>query len=79
MGSDAWFAQFERLDAEYPGLSDDELSEMAEQAVRDDYADRVDAARDELSEGGVSYTERDPKGPKPLGSSAHTVNGGVTR
>ena len=51
MSSDAWFRQFERLDAEHPNLSEDELSEMAEQAVRDEYADRVDAAMDEASEG----------------------------
>ena len=78
MSSEIWFAHFERLDAEHPGMSEDELSEMAEQAVRDDLADRVDAAMDELSEGG-GYVERDPKGSKPLGSSAHTVKGGVTR
>ena len=51
MGSDAWFAHFERLDAEHPELSEDELSELAEQAVRDEYADRVDAAMDAASEG----------------------------
>ena len=51
MPSDLWFAQFERLDAEHPELSEDQLSELAEQAVRDEYADRVDAAMDAASEG----------------------------
>ena len=51
MSSDLWFAHFERLDAEHPELSDDQLSELAEQAVRDDLADRVDAAMDAASEG----------------------------
>ena len=50
MGNDAWFAHFERLDAEHPEMDEDELSEMAEQAVRDEYADRVDAAMDAASE-----------------------------
>lgn len=47
MASDAWFAHFERLDADHPDMDEDELSEMVEQAVRDDYADRVDAAMDQ--------------------------------
>ena len=51
MASDLWFRHFERLDAEHPELDDDWLSEMAEQAVRDEYADRVDAAMDAASEG----------------------------
>ena len=50
MSSEIWFAHFERLDAEHPELSEDELSELAEQAVRDDLADRVDAAMDAASE-----------------------------
>ena len=51
MGSEIWFRHFERLDAEHPELSEDQLSELAEQAVRDDLADRVDAAKDAASEG----------------------------
>ena len=51
MSSDQWFRHFENLTAEHPELSEDELSEMAEQAVRDDLADRVDAAMDAASEG----------------------------
>ena len=51
MPSDLWFAHFERLDAEHPEMDDDQLSELAEQAVRDDLADRVDAAMDAASEG----------------------------
>ena len=50
MSSDLWFAHFERLEAEHPDMDDDQLSEMAEQAVRDELADRVDAAMDAASE-----------------------------
>ena len=51
MGSDIWFRHYEAIEAEHPELSEDELSELAEQAVRDDLADRVDAAMDAASEG----------------------------
>ena len=51
MSSDPWIRHYEAIEAEHPEMSDDELSELAEQAVRDDLADRVDAARDAASEG----------------------------
>lgn len=47
MGSDAWFANFERIQAEHPEMSDEEASEAAEQKLRDDYADRADQLNDE--------------------------------
>ncbi len=50
MGSDAWFANFERIQAEHPEMSDEEASEAAEQKLRDDYADRADAINDEMRE-----------------------------
>lgn len=51
MSSDIWLKHFEQLEAEHPELDDSRISELAEQAVRDEYADRVDAAMDEASEG----------------------------
>ena len=50
MSSDLWFRHFENLTAEHPDLCEEERCEMAEQAVRDEYADRVDAAMDAASE-----------------------------
>ena len=50
MSSDPWIRHYEAIEAAHPELSDDELSELAEQAVRDDLADRVDAAKDAASE-----------------------------
>jgi hypothetical protein len=47
MGSDLWFANFERIQAEHPEMSDEEASEAAEQKIRDDYADRADQLNDE--------------------------------
>ncbi len=47
MSSDNWFAHFERLDAEYPDKSDEELSEMASEAQVDEMADRADMLNDE--------------------------------
>lgn len=47
MSKENWFAHFERLDAEHPELGDDELSEMASEAQRDEFADRADQINDE--------------------------------
>ena len=50
MGSDAWFANFERIQAEHPEMSDEEACEAAEQKQRDDYADRADQLSDERAD-----------------------------
>ena len=47
MGSDAWFANFERIQAEHPEMDDDEASEAADEALRDQFADRADQLNDE--------------------------------
>lgn len=47
MSRDNWFEHFERLDAEHPEKSDDELSEMATEAQVDEMADRADQINDE--------------------------------
>ena len=64
MGSDAWFANFERIQAEHPEMSDEEASEAAEQKLRDDYADRADQLNDEAWERAYEAKQRDsnPKG-----------------
>ncbi len=50
MGSDAWFANFERIQAEHPEMGDDEASEAADEALRDQFADRADQLNDEAWE-----------------------------
>ena len=47
MSKDAWFAEFERLEAEHPELSDDKLSDLATKALADSMADAADQALDE--------------------------------
>lgn len=47
MSKEAWFQNFERLEAEYPELSDEDLSELASQRQREEFADRADLLKDE--------------------------------
>ena len=49
---EAWFAHYERLEAEYPNATDDELCDMAEEALIDGLADAADFAHDEAKYGG---------------------------
>jgi len=51
MSKEDWFRHFEEIDAEHPELSDDEKSEMASEAQRDEMADRADLISDERKEG----------------------------
>jgi hypothetical protein len=46
MASDQWFEHFERVLAEHPEIDDETASEMAEERVRDENADRADYAKD---------------------------------
>lgn len=50
MSKEAWFANFEYLQAEHPDMSDEDLSEMASERLRDQYADRADQINDERKE-----------------------------
>ena len=55
MSKDAWFAEFERLDAEMangeiPQMSEDELADAAHEAMVDRFADAVDMAWDQRKE-----------------------------
>lgn len=43
---EAWFAQYERLEAEYPDATEDELCDMVEEALIDSMSSAVDAAHD---------------------------------
>ena len=51
MSKEQWFENFERLEAEYPNLSDEDLSEMASERQRQDFAERADRLKDEGKEG----------------------------
>ena len=46
MASEQWFKHFERVLAEHPEIDDETASEMAEERVRDENADRADYAKD---------------------------------
>lgn len=47
MSKEAWFREFERIEAERPEITDDEvLSDMASEALRDKMADEADHALD---------------------------------
>ena len=55
MSKEAWFQEFERLDAEMeageiPQLSEDELADAAHEAMVDRFADEADAAWDQRQE-----------------------------
>ena len=55
MSKDAWFREFERLDAEMangeiPQMTEDELADAAHEAMVDRFADAVDMAWDERRE-----------------------------
>ena len=48
---EVWFAHYERLEAEYPDATDDELCDMAEEALIDGMSSAVDAAHDAAKHG----------------------------
>ena len=48
MSKEAWFKEFERLQAEHPEKSDEDLSDMAHEAVVDRMAARADFLLDEM-------------------------------
>ena len=50
MSKESWFRKFERLEALHPDLSDDELSDMAHEAMVDEMALRADMLADEAKE-----------------------------
>jgi len=50
MSKEAWFRQFERLEAEHPEKDDDELGDMAHEAMVEGFAQQVDQAMDEKKE-----------------------------
>ncbi len=47
MSKEEWFREFERLEAEYPEKSDEELSNMANMQMVDRQAARADQLLDE--------------------------------
>lgn len=51
MGKEQWFREFERLEAEHPEKTDEELADMARDATADRLADEVDKAMDEVKYG----------------------------
>ncbi len=57
MSKERWFAQYERLEAEFPDWSDDKLSEAALEAQRDEMADQADMMVDQQKEQGVLLDE----------------------
>lgn len=50
MSKEAWFREYERLEAEYPEESDEMLDKMARDCVADDMAARADQLADEAKE-----------------------------
>jgi len=46
MGKAEWFAEYERLWNEYDDKTEDELADMATEAMIDRVASQIDAARD---------------------------------
>ncbi len=48
---EVWFAHYERLSAEYPDATEDELCDMAEEAMMDGMASAADAAHDARKHG----------------------------
>ena len=53
MSKEAWFREFERIQAEYPEMSDEKASEQAFEDLTDKFADAVDRAKDEKKEQGI--------------------------
>ena len=51
MGKDQWFAEYERLWNEHPDKTEDELADMATEAVIDRVAAEIDEARDRAKYG----------------------------
>jgi hypothetical protein len=51
MSKEEWFREFERLEAEHPNKSDDELSDMAHEAWVDKMATTADRLLDEAKHG----------------------------
>ena len=50
MSKEEWFQEFERLEAEHPDKSDEELSDMAEEALVDRMAYQADTLLDEMKD-----------------------------
>ena len=48
---DRWFREFERLDSEYDDKTEDELADMATEAIIDRMASEIDEARDRAKYG----------------------------
>ncbi len=51
MSKEAWFREYERLEAEYPEFSAEKLDQMARDCVVDDMAAMADQLVDEAKEG----------------------------
>ena len=51
MSSEEWFQHFERLEAEHPEMSDEELDAAARDAQVDEWAARADMLHDEVNRG----------------------------
>jgi len=52
MSKQAWFHEYERLEAENPTATDEELCEMADEALIDNMSSAADAASDEARDHG---------------------------
>ena len=61
MSKEAWFQEYERLEAEHPTLSDEELSDMAHEQMVDRQVAKADSLRDE-----AKYHPRGAKCSGPL-------------
>jgi hypothetical protein len=59
MSKEAWFANFEYLQAEHPDMTDEDLSEMASERLRDQFADRADQLNDEKWERDYEAKQRE--------------------
>jgi len=51
MSKEVWFAHYERLEVEHPTATDEELCDMAEEALIDSMASAADAAHDARKHG----------------------------
>jgi len=47
MNKEAWFQNFEMIQAEHPEMTDEEAGEAAREKLKDDWADRADQINDE--------------------------------
>lgn len=48
---EAWFAHYERLEAEHPTATNDELCDMADEALTDQLSSEADSAYDARKHG----------------------------